>query len=84
MSKSAHIRAAWAAAKKSARRDLGLFVFMMVFAICVAVVALPFIYIMSLLPDWTWWIWSWALIVWLIFGDTIASAVQAYKGGAGR
>lgn len=74
------IRNAWAAAKKSAGRELGLFVFMMVFGVIVALVALPIIYIMNLLPDWTWWIWSAAFLVWLIFGDTIANSVRAYRG----
>ncbi|MNG24432.1 hypothetical protein D3C84_1091550 [compost metagenome] len=71
---------AWAAAKTSAKRELGLFVVMMIFAVCVAVVALPVIYIMFWLPDWTWWIWLVAGGVWFIFGDTITSAVRAYRG----
>lgn len=74
------VAAAWSAAKKSARRELGLFLVMMIFSACVVVVALPIIYIMSLLPGWTWWIWSVAGVVWWIFGDTIASAVRAYRG----
>lgn len=72
-------RAAWNAAKSSAKRELGLFVFMMIFGLCVGVVALPIIFVMTLLPDWTWWIWTAAFFVWLLFGETIASAVRAYR-----
>lgn len=73
------IGAAWKAAKSSAKRELGLLVFMVIFGLCVAIVALPIIYVMSLLPDWTWWIWAGAALIWVLFGETIASAVRAYR-----
>jgi len=73
------IRSAWSAAKKSAKRELGLFVFMMVFGLCVVAVALPVIYLASFLPDWTWWIWVAACLAWFLFGETISVAVQAYR-----
>lgn len=79
MNKS-RLTAAWSAATKSAKRELGLFLVMMIFAACAVVVALPVIYLMTWLPDWTWWIWSIAGLVWLLFGETIASAVRAYRG----
>lgn len=74
------LRAAWAAFKQSAKRDLGLFLVMTIFALCVAVLVVPIVLVMTFLPDWTWWIWSVAFVVWLLFGDTLVAVVRAYRG----
>jgi hypothetical protein len=77
---NAKIRAALAAAKKSAKRELGMFAFMLIFGLCVVVVAVPIIFITSLLPDWTWWIWLGCGAIWMIFGETISAGFRAYRG----
>ena len=73
------VRAAWMATKSSAKRELGLFVFMMIFGLCAGLVALPIIFVMTLLPDWTWWLLAAALVIWVLFGETITAAVRAYR-----
>jgi len=66
--------------KKGAGRDIGLLIFMLVFGVSMAVVALPIIWVMQFLPDWGWWILGAAWIVWLVFGDSLANAWSAYRG----
>lgn len=74
------LKAAWAAARTSAKRELGLFAFMMIFAFVVALVAVPIILLLSLLPDWTCWLLVAAWLVWVVLGDTIAASVRAFRG----
>jgi hypothetical protein len=74
------LRAAWVAFKQSAKRELGLFLVMTIFALCAAVLVVPIVLLVTLLPAWTWWIWSPAFVIWLLFGDTLAAVVRAYRG----
>lgn len=74
-----NIKKAFAAARKSAGRELAVFAVMIVLALICVMIALPIMWVMSMLPDWTWWIWSAVFVVWLIFGDTIAVAVRTLR-----
>lgn len=75
-----NFKKAWQEIKKGAPRELGIFLFILVLALCAATMALPVIWLMNQLPDWTWWIWGAAWIVWMLFGDTIGRAYNAFKG----
>lgn len=74
------LKAALAAAKKSAGRELGILAVMVVFGIAAAVVAAPVIFVMSYLPDWAWLVMLGCGFVWMVFGETISAAVSAYRG----
>lgn len=74
-----NFKKAWQEVKKGAPREFGLFVFMMVFGLCAAAIILPVIWLMNQLPDWTWWIWGAAMVIWLLFGDTIGRAWSALR-----
>ena len=74
-----NFKKAWQEVKKGAPREFGLFVFMMVFAVCGAAIILPVIWLMNQLPDWAWWVWGAAWIIWLLFGDTIWRAYTALR-----
>lgn len=73
-------KAALAAAKKTAGRELGLFVFMVVFSLAAAVIAIPLIFVLAYLPDWAWAVFLACVLVWIVLGDTISAAVSAYRG----
>lgn len=75
-----NFKKAWQEVKKGAPSEFGLFVFMTIFGLCAAVIMLPVIWLMSKLPDWTWWIWGAAMVIWLLFGDTIGRAWAAFRG----
>ncbi|MNF15661.1 hypothetical protein D3C80_2183700 [compost metagenome] len=53
---------------------------MTILSLCAVVLVVPLLLLMSFLPDWTWWIWSAAFVIWLLFGDTIVAVVRAYRG----
>lgn len=74
------MREGWDAAKKSAKRELGLFGVMVILAVIGSAMVLPIIYVMTLLPDWTWWVWFILGAMWMIFGDTIATAYRLTRG----
>lgn len=74
-----NIQKAFDVLKKGVGRDIGLFVFMLVFGLIGAVVALPIIWVMQFLPGWGWGAIGAAWVVWLIFGDTLAQAWRAYQ-----
>jgi len=74
-----NFKKAWQEVKKGSPREFGLFVFMMVFAVCAAAIILPVIWLMNQLPDWTWLIWGAAMVIWLLFGDTIGRAWSALR-----
>jgi hypothetical protein len=74
------LKAAWAAARTSAKREAGLFIAMMIFALVVALVAAPIILLFTFLPDWAWLVLFGIGVIWLIFGETIAAAIEAYRG----
>lgn len=74
------LKAAWAAAHTSAKREAGLFIAMMIFALVVALVAAPIILPFTFLPDWAWLVLFGVGVIWLIFGETIAAAINAYRG----
>lgn len=74
------LRAAMSAMRRAGKRDLGLHLFMIVFCLIVIGVALPFIWLLQFLPDWAWYPLGFALLVWLLFGDTIAAGYRAYRG----
>lgn len=76
---SEKIRNALRTAKSSAKRELGMLFFMTIFGLVAAVIVAPIIFVMSLLPDWTWILWLVAFFVWLVFGETISSAIRAYR-----
>lgn len=73
-------RAAWATFKQCAKRDLGVFLVMTILALCAAALVVPLVWVISFLPDWTWWIWTAAGLIWLFLGDTIVAVVRAYRG----
>jgi hypothetical protein len=74
------LKAAWAAARKSAKREAGLFIAMMIFALVVALIAVPITLLFTFLPDWAWLVLLGIGVIWLIFGETIAAAINAYRG----
>jgi len=74
-----NFKKAWQEVKKGAPRELGLFLFIMLFSLSVAAIVLPVIWVMSMLPDWTWWIWSAVFVIWLLFGNTIGRAWSALR-----
>lgn len=75
-----NIQKAFDVLKKGACRDIGLFAFMLIFGVIVAIVALPIIWVMQFLPDWGWWIVGATWVIWLVFGDSIAKAWDTYRG----
>lgn len=74
------IRAAWAAVKKNAKRELGILVVMVILGLVAAVIAVPVILGISFLPDWALWSLVAAWVAWLLFGETIKAGVRAYRG----
>ncbi|MBH3342476.1 hypothetical protein I5O09_01835 [Pseudomonas parafulva] len=74
------MRAVALAMKKSAKRELGVLFVMVIFGIAVAVIAVPLILAISLLPEWAWWALIAVGVVWMVFGETIAAGVRAYRG----
>lgn len=65
------------AVKKAAKRELGVLFVMVIFGVAAAMIAIPLIFVISLLPGWTVVV---LLVVWLVFGETIAAGVRAYRG----
>ncbi|MDF2491063.1 MAG: hypothetical protein K0S77_3685 [Pseudomonas sp.] len=65
------------AVKKAAKRELFV---MVIFGAAAAVIASPLILAISLLPEWAVWALLAAGAVWLVFGETIAAGVSAYRG----
>ena len=53
---------------------------MMIFGLVVAVVAFPIILLFQFLPDWAWLVLFGIAVIWLIFGETIAATINAYRG----
>lgn len=74
------LKSALAAAKKSAKRELGIFAVMLVFGAATAIIAVPVIFVIGLMPDWVFVVLFGFGFVWMIFGETINSAVSAYRG----
>ena len=74
------LKEAWAAARISAKREAVLFIAMMIFGLVVAVVAFPIILLFQFLPDWAWLVLFGIAVIWLIFGETIAATINAYRG----
>lgn len=74
------LRAAMYAMGRTGKRDLGLHLFMIVFCLIVLAVAFPFVLLIQYVPDWAWYPLGAALVVWLIFGDTIAAGYRAFRG----
>jgi len=74
------LKAAWVAARTSAKREAGLFIAMMIFGLVVALVALPIILLFQFLPDWAWLVLFGIGFIWMIFGETISAAINAYRG----
>lgn len=74
------MRDAWAAVKKSARRELGILLVMVIFGLVAAIIAVPVILGLFFLPDWALWTLVAAWAAWMVFGDTIAAGVRAYRG----
>ena len=68
------------AVKKAAKRELRALFVMVIFGMAVAVIAVPLILAISLLPEWAWWALLAAGAVWLVFGEIIAAGVRAYRG----
>lgn len=75
-----NFKKAWQEVKKGAPRELGIFLFILALAVCVAAIVLPLFWLMNFLPDWTWWIFGAGWIVWLLFGDTLGEAYTALRG----
>ncbi|WP_137138086.1 hypothetical protein [Pseudomonas asiatica] len=74
------LRAAMCAMGRAGKRDLGLHLFMIVFCLVVLAVAIPFVLLIQCLPDWAWYPLGAAFVVWLLFGDTIATGYRAFRG----
>lgn len=74
------MREGWDAVKKSAKRELGLFGVMVILSVMGAAIMLPIIWVMTLLPDWAWYVWFILGAIWMIFGDTIATAYHLTRG----
>ncbi|GEM_PF-5072507 len=68
------------AVKKAAKRELRLLPVMVIFGAAVAVIAAPLILAISFLPEWAVWALLAAGAVWLVFGETIAAGISAYRG----
>lgn len=73
------IKAALAAARSSAKRDLGIFFVMMILAVVALVIAVPVILVLGLMPEWAWPVIGVGLVIWFVFGDTINATVSAYR-----
>ena len=73
------IKAALTAARASAKRDLGIFFVMMIFALVAIVIAVPVILVLGLMPEWAWPVVGVAVVIWFVFGDTITATVRAYR-----
>ncbi|HAL69302.1 MAG TPA: hypothetical protein DCP84_16720 [Pseudomonas sp.] len=69
------------AVKKTAKRELGVLFVMVIFGIAVALIAAPLIMAISLMPEWAWWALIAVGVVWMVFGETIAAGIRAYRGG---
>lgn len=74
------LKNAWAAARTTAKRELGIFFVMMIFALVVALIAVPIILLLTFLPDWAWLFLFGFGVSRLIFGETISAAINAYRG----
>lgn len=74
------LKAALTAAKKSVKRELGILAVMLVFGAATAIIAVPVIFFIGLMPDWVFVVLFGFGFVWMIFGETINSAVSAYRG----
>ena len=74
------LRAALSAMSRTGKRDLVLHLFMIVFCLIVLGIALPFIWLLQFLPDWAWYPLGFALLIWLLLGDTITAGYRAYRG----
>lgn len=73
------IKAALTAARVSAKRDLGIFFVMMIFAVVALVIAVPVILVLGLMPEWAWPVVGVGVVIWFVFGDTISATVRAYR-----
>lgn len=73
------IKAALTAARSSAKRDLGIFFVMMIFAVVALVIAVPVILVLGLMPEWAWPVIGVGLVIWFVFGDTISATVRAFR-----
>ena len=73
------IKAALTAARVSAKRDLGIFFVMMIFALVAIVIAVPVILVLGLMPEWAWPMVGVGLVIWFVFGDTISATVRAFR-----
>lgn len=74
------IKRALEATKKAADRDVKMFLVMVFLSLIGVAIALPFIWAMTFLPDWSLVVLMCAAAVWVVFGDTISAAVKAYRG----
>lgn len=74
------MRDAVRAVKQTAKRELGLIFVMMIFGVAALLVGVPLIWAVSLLPDWAVGTLIAAWVIWLVFGETIAAGVRAYRG----
>lgn len=68
------------AVRKTAKRELGLLLVMGIFGLAATAIAIPLILVISLLPGWAVWVMFAAWGLWLVFGETIAAGVRAYRG----
>ena len=68
---------------KSAKNELGLVFVIAIMALIVSVVVIPVALLASYLPDWCWWIWGAFFLAWMLFGDSISKAWDAYKNSKG-
>ncbi|SEP57987.1 hypothetical protein SAMN03159444_00112 [Pseudomonas sp. NFACC02] len=74
------MRAAWSAVKKNAKRELGILLVMVIFGLVAAVIAVTIILGSAFLPDWAVCSLVAAGVIWMVFGETIAAGVRAYRG----
>lgn len=75
-----NFKKAWQEVKKGAPREFGLFLFMLAFGLCAAVVFFPLIWLMNKMPDWAWVVFVVGFFVWVVFGDTLGRACSALRG----
>lgn len=74
------LRSAIVAMKKSAKRELAVFVVMAIFVLAGLVIVLPVLWLSTFLPNWVgyWFMGLWT--IWFFVGDTIAEGIRAYRG----
>lgn len=65
--------------KSSAKRELGIFFVMTIFALIAAVIAIPVILVLGLIPDWGFWAISIIALIWFVFQETIAAAIKTFR-----